>query len=512
MKFKLLGVTQGSSLRVFWHISQHLGIEHECALYVSNSATYTRLVAKLPAIAAVPTLKEWKITAEARTAKPDIARLKTLQTETPSSLWHSLLADRRVFFGSLCKARQDYRSRYSEEEMLALLDVASRRIDAFLEAERPDMVLGFGCATFGDYLFELLARRRCILVGQLKATKIDNHVALMDTGIGPSQALNKAHRAMNPIPETLQSQVACYLKNVRRQGVKYEGAILFGRDRMLAKLRSAPRQLVAAYLTDRARRRIPEQFDDPHIPKSLPTAWYTHVVHPLRTFRLGRRLPLLGPEAVADLSHFVFYPMHFEPEVSLQVFGRPFQNQIEVIRTLALNLPVGTQLLVKEHPRSLGFRKESYYRKLLEIPNVRLADPFIPTIGIVRRAKLICVISGSVGLEAAIVGKPVLVLGCTPYTLLPKSMVQQAGDLNLIDTQIKELIDGYKLDDASLERYLAALLSISVPVNLYTKMLGKSDRYADPADQRSVDEEYRRLGDLIRTRLVGSTHDTLATA
>jgi hypothetical protein len=497
---KVLGVTQSSSLRVFWHLTRNLGVAHGCPVYVSDSTSYSSIVAELPGIAALPTLKEWEITAEARSAKADIARLKALQGELPTPLWHSLLADRRVFFGALCKVRQDYRSRYSEEGMLALLDVASRRIDAFLKAEAPDIVLGFGSATFGDYLFEVFARRRHIPYGQLKATKIANYIALMDTGIGPSEVLSRAHETIDCIPEALQTEITSYVRGVRKRGVKYEGAILFGRGRLLSKLRAAPLRLAGAFLRDRARWRDPVKRDDPHIPASLPSTWYTHVVHPLRTFRLGRKLPLFGLEGITKLSDFVFYPMHFEPEVSLQVFGRPFQNQIEVVRTLALNLPVGTHLLVKEHPRSLGFRKESYYRKLLEIPNVRLADPFVPTIEIVRRAKLICVVAGSVGLEAAIVGKPVLVLGCTHYTLLPDSMVQQVGDLNLIGSQIKKMLEGYEFDGVAVDRYLAALLSMSVPVNLYTKMLSKADRYSDPTDRRSVDEEYRRLADFVRLR------------
>lgn len=499
---KLLGVTQGESLSVFWRIAEHLGAAQDCALYVSNVKTYGRLAAATPALATRPTLKEWDILAEARTAKPDMARLSALQATIDTPLWYAALADRRVFFGPQCKVRQDYRSRYSETEMLAILDVAALRIDAFLEKERPDAVLSFGSATVGDVLFELLCARRGIPFGQLKATKIRNHVALMDSGIRPPTVLAAAYAGMTSVPEDLAGDIDDYLNSVRERGVKYEGAILFHRDILLSRLRAAPRRLLSAARSDLARLSSAEQRNDPHIPAFLPAAWHTNVVQPLRTFSLGRRLPLLKAEDLDSQGNFVFYPMHFEPEVSLQVFGRPFQNQIEVVRTLALSLPVGTRLLVKEHPRSLGYRRESYYRKLLDIPNVRLVDPFVPTIEIVRRARLVSVVSGSVGLEAAIVGKPVLVLGATHYTLLPESMVQQAGDLNLLSAQIKAMIGNYAQDESALRRYLAALLSISVPANLYTRLLGKRGRHSVAEKQTSIDDDYARLAGLVRSALL----------
>jgi len=500
---KLLGVAQGNFLRVFWQISQRLGLPGNQAIYVSDAGSYARLAADIPELAQVPTLKEWEITTEARAVKPDMARLKALQAELPSSLWHAILADRRVIFGKHCKVRQDYRSRYNEEQMLSILDVATHQIGVFLDEQKPDMVIGFGSTTFGDYLFEVLARLRSIPYVQFKATKIDNNVALFETGISAPDEIVAAFDAMRTMPVALKEKSIVYLKQVRERGIWYEGTILFGRDRMLRRLSAAPRALASGLISDLRRRRDPVLRDDPHIPLALPSAWYNQVVHPLRTVMIGRRLPILSPRDVDQLTNFAFFPMHFEPEVALQVFGRSYQNQIEVVRMLALSLPVGMPLLVKEHPRSLGFRKESYYRKLLEIPNVRLVDPFMPAIDIVRRSSLACVITGSIGLEAAIVGKPVLMLGETSYTLLPDRMVQQARDPNRLDRQIRDLLERYEMDEMALIRYVASILSLSEPVNLYTELLQKAERYSSAASRQSADEAYDRLAGLVRSRLQG---------
>src|SRR5690606_8466235 len=144
-----------------------------------------------------------------------------------------------------------------------------------------------------------------------------------------------------------------------------------------------------------------------------------------------------GTDALASRGRFAFFPLHFEPEVSIQVFGRPYQNQIEVVRALALALPADVALLVKEHPRSIGFRPVRYYEKLLEIPNVRLVDPRLPSINVVTHADLVAVISGTIGLEAAILGKPVLAFGRPTYSVLPDDIVTKVTDLWRLPDQVR---------------------------------------------------------------------------
>ncbi len=488
----------GSWLQVFWQLQKHLPAGDTVALYAADSENYDRLLRMQPGLAAIPTLKEWEITRAARTHTADINRLEALQSQLGLTLWHALLADRRVFFGPLSKVRQDYRSRYTEDQMLGLLDLAAQCIGTFLEEQRPDAVLGFSMATFGDYLFERLAKQRGIAYGQLKSTKIDNNVALLDSGIEIAAVLRQAVANKQPAA----AQVNKYVEEARAKGVRYEGGIKLSRQATAKKLIGAPKHLAAAAFHSFRRSRSSVHRSDSHLVPLIRAAWYNGVVHPVRTFQLANSLPLKGVDQIGELGRFAFYPMHFEPEVSLQVFGRPYQNQIELIRTLALSMPVGMKLVVKEHPRSLGFRKASYYRKLLDIPNVRLADPFMPSIEIVRRAQLVCVVSGTIGLEAAIHRKPVLVFGRTPYTLLPDTMVQQAGDLNNLERQVRDMLSEHRHDEEALKNYLSAMVSVSLPVNLYTGMLGKTGRHQGDHKPSDADAEYGRLADFVRSRLL----------
>ena len=214
-------------------------------------------------------------------------------------------------------------------------------------------------------------------------------------------------------------------------------------------------------------------------------------------------------EQLSKFEPYIFFPLHFEPEVSIQVFGKSFQNQIEVVRTIALSAPAGTRILVKEHPRSLGFRKLSYYEKLLKIPNVRLVDPFLNSLPIVKSAKMVVVISGSIGLEAAICEIPVMVLGKVPYQILPDTMVRACSNYAKLEHEIKELFDGYRFDEEPLIRYFAAVVSTSVPANLYTELLEKSNRHVgEDFPQNDIHKQYEILAEYILSEITAQNLKT----
>jgi hypothetical protein len=236
-------------------------------------------------------------------------------------------------------------------------------------------------------------------------------------------------------------------------------------------------------------------------------ALYMNFIQPIKFALLSLRLKnkLIQYENLENHHPFVFFPLHFEPEVSLQVFGRPFQNQIEVIRNLALSLPAGMNLLVKEHPRSLGFRPYGYYRRLLEIPNVRLVDPLLSTHLVIRHATLVAVISGSTGFEAAILGKPVITFGLPTYRDLTRNMIRQVNSLHELGTEIKSLLEEFQTDEAALERFLAAHISGAVPIDLYSVLLGKQGRHSEGREKLSEAErrelDYRSLVEYCSKRI-----------
>jgi hypothetical protein len=494
----ILGVTQGSNLRVFLRLTEMLreplGIK-QVAAYVADSQEFYALEAHEPSLRSttLPLLKEWEITRDGVNRAPDWAVLRKWEVLLGDPvLWNALLADRRIFFGRMCKRRQDYRPRFSHEQMYGIAQTAIERMAVFLDKQAPDVILGFGTSTFGDYLLYRFARARGIPYLQLKATKIGNYVALNDDAVHLSGHIAALINDPKTIPSAALNEARQHLTQIRQRGLRYEGALKSSTQLSPTKaLIGGLRGLVR----DFKNQRHPVIRYDNHVESAFLNALYAHLIQPLKSLLLQGTLRgvLVRHEQLKNCPPFVFFPLHFEPEVSLQVFGRPFQNQIEVIRNLALSLPAGMQVLVKEHPRALGFRPYGYYQKLLEIPNVKLVDPLLSTHLVIRQSEMVAVISGSTGFEAAVLGKPVIVFGLPTYSNLPRSMMRMISSPHQLGAEIQDLLEGFHTDESALENFVAAHIEGSVGVDLYSALLAKPGRHSE--GREALSEQERRKQD-----------------
>jgi hypothetical protein len=108
---------------------------------------------------------------------------------------------------------------------------------------------------------------------------------------------------------------------------------------------------------------------------------------------------------------FFAYSLHFQPEFTTSFVAPFFTDQISIIRNIARSLPIDCFLYVKEHP-SMGsylyWRTINYYKKILEIPNVKLIHPEVDSLYFFKNASAVSTISGSACWEALTLKKSVL--------------------------------------------------------------------------------------------------------
>jgi len=118
---------------------------------------------------------------------------------------------------------------------------------------------------------------------------------------------------------------------------------------------------------------------------------------------------------------YVFFPLHVEPELSLLVFAPEHANQIELCRRVAISLPRGVRLLVKEHPAMMQVRPRRFYEDLAGLVNVELIHSSVASRDIFRddRCRGVLVVSSTVGFEAALSGRAVVMLGPADFHMLP---------------------------------------------------------------------------------------------
>jgi hypothetical protein len=111
---------------------------------------------------------------------------------------------------------------------------------------------------------------------------------------------------------------------------------------------------------------------------------------------------------IPDDTPFVFYPLHIEPEATLMVEAQHADNQLLVIDWLAKATPPGWYVVIKEHPAATSPRPKGFWRQVRAYPNVIVAATFEKALDIVDRSEAVADINGSVGQQAAAIGKPVV--------------------------------------------------------------------------------------------------------
>jgi len=426
----ILFLTQASSLRLFYELMLALREQLEpdkIGFLISDSSYFEEFRHQVPEIesSSYVLLKEWEVMKGVKDGRVDLHALHCLQEElgTPN-LWGPLVCDRRVLWGKKFAFRLDYKPRFAHEQVLSILQTSLEAIEGLFNELEPDLVVSFICTRVGEYASYLFARSRNIPFLNLRPTRIGNYMTYGTDVFEPSELVQAAYEKYlcGSGQERWVREAREYLKSVRSSDSRYEGTIRASRKPPpLKRGDKAPlsRRLLRL-LKDEVDYRLSGEEVDRHLPGGIVPQIYWRLINPLRAKWVHARL---AKEYVAESDlltlDYAFFPLHTEPEVTLLVYSKEYMNQIEVARNVAYNLPVGMTLVVKEHPASVGKRPLGYYRKLLQILNVRLADPLTDSRPLVANAKIVTTISGSIGLEAVMLGKPVITFGGTPYEILP---------------------------------------------------------------------------------------------
>lgn len=506
---KILFVTQSESLAVFEGLRQTLAARGKldgAGFIVADSFVYADWLKETPSFesAGHALVKEWDVTAR-RSGKPDKEKLARYEKELggEAGLFGAIIADRRLFMGKDCTYAQDYRRRFTDDELWRILQEGLEAVEKLFDTLKPELLVSFISVTFLDYLAYLFARKRGIRVLNLRPSRVGDRVAFNSILNDPTPEFMQVYQEIldgrvSPFAEEAQT----YVQRVREKHGRYEGvvkpsdkpALAVNRDRR--PLWKSVLHVAKNYL----KYRLGPAAQDNHVADPLRMIAHSALINPLRAKAVNRMLERHYLKA-SDLGkeRYVFFPLHTEPEVSLLVYGRPYVNQIEVIRMLAMSLPADMVLVIKEHPWMVGKRTLGAYRKLLNIPRVRIAHPSIDAREVIAKTDMVAVITGSVALEAAMLGKPVLTFGECPFNAFPPTMLRRCDDPRRLPAIIKELLAGYKNDDAAMCGYVAAIYETSASVNWYSVLLKKKGVYTER--DTSFDKEVERLADYFETCL-----------
>jgi len=175
---------------------------------------------------------------------------------------------------------------------------------------------------------------------------------------------------------------------------------------------------------------------------------------------------------------FIFAPLHYQPERSTSPEGGVFADQFLMIDILSHAAPPDWVIYVKEHPRKWTrrahmhqSRHKGYYKEIVSLPNVRLVPMDIPSGVFIERCQAVATITGGIGWEAIVRGKPALVFGYPAYKECTE--IFKVSDVASVREAIGKIRDGYTPDQQKILNYLGALDKVSVraqaDLNFYKK-------------------------------------------
>ena len=177
------------------------------------------------------------------------------------------------------------------------------------------------------------------------------------------------------------------------------------------------------------------------------------IIHPIRKL-INKRLYHLPSQT----DRYIFYPIHAPIEDQVIVRGFPYRNEFELIKTIALSLPYGYKLYVKEHPGYEGFYPVQNFKELLQFEQVKIIPPNLNSHEIIKNSKLCIVINSTVWFEALLLNIPVIALGKGFFSGF--GVCKEVEDINQLDEAILNTLS-FTPNRATINKFLYALYSLS---------------------------------------------------
>lgn len=108
---------------------------------------------------------------------------------------------------------------------------------------------------------------------------------------------------------------------------------------------------------------------------------------------------------------FVFYPLQYTPESSINTPAPYFVDQMRAIDAVRFAMPGDCTLVVKEHPSCIILRSSELVRRLQRTSGVSVARSSLPSLDICKKAGATISVTGTATFEAMLSGRNALCLG-----------------------------------------------------------------------------------------------------
>lgn len=332
------------------------------------------------------------------------------------------------------------------EEVLAYATLLARRIKEILEVQKPDVVLGaFDSLHAGIGL--AVSRSMGITWVAMNFTTIPSGLMAFSTEISPS--------ALLPIKQEINLELKQYAAEILSEFIegKKRTPVYVSEYSAIRILKNIPTRL--KNLARRFILIISMQNDRYTSPKTCD-----RLVDYVRRTRNTLLLPNSKLLRVPPSGKFVFFALHMQPESTIDGWSPFYADQLHLIDQLVRAMPPNISLLVKLHISDANNYSPKQLGSLMKLPGLSVVHPTAPSRHFIEHAALIIGIQGTVCLEAALLGKPVLMFGDSPYLDFPS--VSKVETITGLPAQIRDSLKSNKPSEENIlsafTRYVASYM------------------------------------------------------
>ena len=200
------------------------------------------------------------------------------------------------------------------------------------------------------------------------------------------------------------------------------------------------------------------------------------------------------PSQTPDLNKkFVYFPLHMQPEKTVDVWGGKFADQAYVVELLSAFIPDDWVIYIKENPKQgYMFRDESFFKRIKKIKNAAWVPNNTNTYELIKKSQFVTTVTGTVGWEAISGGKNVLTFGWGVwYKSLPG--VFQWNNQPTLDE-----ILAYEIDHEVLERAFSELSTKLSPGIIYKPFKEALPSFNEEENLNTVEQSLTKILDQLQ--------------
>ena len=388
--------------------------------------------------------------------------LEKLKSTYGLPFWHYITHNR---FLSMTQANHlyDFGTSLSHDELIAHVQTRFEMIEAFIEQVKPDVVVyPIDVGPSSALILQRVAKARGIPVFVPISSRLGSYHTLIDTVFSKASHVEKRFANLQAGTRSPHLEKAKTLIQTFREGnmaLSYMQGTTTDNFEKTFNFKAAY-QKVLAIIKQRSKRAVfKEKHGEVFNLSQLEYDRHRAVLY-YRNLRL--RLGKYFSNPIPN-SKFVFFPFHVEPELSLLLYAPYHTHQSSVAQSIAQSLSWDTCLYAKEHPLAVGTKSMGFYKRMRQMPNVRMIYPHISSRALIAASQGVVTITGTAGVEAMLMNKPVIVLGDVFYSFVPK-LVQRADSVEDLPSLVRDF-ENFTPDEALLETFVTALLDESIEVD-----------------------------------------------